>query len=118
MASFMLGTVFSAFLYLRMPYSIINKKKIIVGVCSIALIGSFFVGGMLITQNREIRQHYDIERIKLLSSAYDMWNDHKWLGVGLKNWGKEYHETYIRPDAREPNLLQARQRAWHIYYML
>lgn len=80
----------------------IKKKCMIVGIIIAIII--FFIGGMLITQNRQIRQHYDAERIRLLISACEMWNDHKMLGVGLKNWGKEYHETYILPDAKEPNL--------------
>lgn len=104
MIAFILGGVitFQIYMYCADLKLTRRKKGILLG--SVVVIVLFFIGGMLVTQNRQIRQHYDSERVKLLISAYEMWDDHKLLGVGLKNWGKEYHENYIRPDAREPNL--------------
>ncbi len=48
---------------------------------------------------------YDNERVLLLKSTYNMWYDHKLFGVGIDNWSKEYHEKYILPEAKEPNLV-------------
>lgn len=48
---------------------------------------------------------YDFERIYLLQSSYNMWNDHKLFGVGLDNWKDEYHNNYILPQAKERNLI-------------
>ena len=104
MIAFIAGAVISFQMYLYVSKYKLSafRKGAFIGIIIAVVI--FFVGGMWVTQNRQIRQGYDSERVKLLMSAYEMWDDHKVLGVGLTNWGKEYHETYIRPDAKEPNL--------------
>jgi hypothetical protein len=48
---------------------------------------------------------YDQERVLMLESSYHMWQDHKLIGVGLKNWHEEYLQHYISPEAKEPNLV-------------
>lgn len=40
----------------------------------------------------------DTTRLRMLSFSYDMWKDHKWLGVGLANWRKEYMGHYFKED--------------------
>ena len=40
----------------------------------------------------------DTTRLRMLSFSYDMWKDHKWLGVGLANWRKEYISHYFKED--------------------
>lgn len=40
----------------------------------------------------------DTTRLRMLSFSYDMWNDHKLLGVGLANWRKEYMDHYFKED--------------------
>ena len=40
----------------------------------------------------------DTTRVRMLHFCYDMWKDHKWLGVGLANWRKEYMGHYFNED--------------------
>ena len=40
----------------------------------------------------------DTTRLRMLSFSYDMWKDHKWLGVGLENWREEYMGHYFKED--------------------
>ena len=40
----------------------------------------------------------DTTRVRMLHFCYDMWKDHKWLGVGLANWRKEYMGHYFKED--------------------
>lgn len=40
----------------------------------------------------------DTTRLRMLSFSYDMWKDHKLLGVGLANWRKEYMGHYFNED--------------------
>lgn len=44
---------------------------------------------------------YDNERLLLIESSYNMWNDHKLFGVGLDNWEEVYNNKYKLPQARE-----------------
>lgn len=39
-------------------------------------------------------------------SSYAMWQDHKFLGVGLANWQKEYATHYILKDEIRQEILQ------------
>ncbi len=44
-------------------------------------------------------------RVKLWVSAWRMWRDHPWFGVGLDNFLYQYRDRYILPEAWEdPNL--------------
>lgn len=47
---------------------------------------------------------YDHERVLLVESSYQMWEDNKLVGVGFDNWQREYKNKYISPEAKEPNL--------------
>lgn len=40
----------------------------------------------------------DTIRLRMLSFSYDMWKDHKLLGVGLANWHTEYVGKYVKKD--------------------
>lgn len=51
-----------------------------------------------------IHRRYDMERVYLIQSSYNMWKDHQMYGVGLTNWAKEYQSKYILPQAKEPKL--------------
>lgn len=44
---------------------------------------------------------YDNERLLLIESSYNMWNDHKLFGVGLANWEEVYNNKYKLTQARE-----------------
>nr|WP_317429237.1 O-antigen ligase family protein [uncultured Mitsuokella sp.] len=52
---------------------------------------------------KDFQRSYDMERVLLIESSYDMWNDHKLIGVGFERWQDEYPK-YILPKAKEPNL--------------
>lgn len=47
------------------------------------------------------QRRYDNERLLLIESSYNMWNDHKLFGVGLDNWDEEYNNKYKLPQAKE-----------------
>ena len=79
------------------------KEKIKVAMIFVGLLLTF-IGGIYFIGNQKVSNSYDNERIKLLLSSYEMWNEHKVLGVGLTNWSEEYQEKYIRHDAKEPDL--------------
>ena len=51
-----------------------------------------------------LQRSYDMERILLLKSSYEMWSDHKLYGVGFDRWDEEYQEKYISPVAKEKKL--------------
>ena len=47
------------------------------------------------------QRRYDTERLLLIESSYNMWNDNKLFGVGLSNWEEEYNDKYKLPQAKE-----------------
>lgn len=45
------------------------------------------------------------ERLLMLEASYHMWDDHKWLGVGLANWETAYYSDAYHPkEGREQGL--------------
>lgn len=71
----------------------------------------FFIGllisivcGILLLRGGYFSRSYDNERILLWKSSYQMWQDHKVVGVGFSNWKSEYANKYISPQAKEPEL--------------
>ena len=63
-----------------------------------------FAGGMFTAYNSMpdlFQRSYDNERLLLIESSYNMWNDHKLFGVGLDNWDEEYNSKYKLPQAKE-----------------
>lgn len=45
------------------------------------------------------------ERLLMLETSYHMWDDHKWLGVGLANWETMYYSDAYHPkEGREQGL--------------
>lgn len=59
--------------------------------------------GAVITLN-VFHRSYDQERMLLMKSTFQMWQDHNVVGVGMGNWQKEYQQRYILPEAKEPTL--------------
>ncbi len=42
------------------------------------------------------------ERLLMWQASIEMWEDHKWIGVGLDNWGRAYYSDAYHPsEARE-----------------
>ncbi len=54
------------------------------------------------------------ERMKLVTSAYNMWHDHPVFGIGFSRFKTEYQERYILPDAQERNLEHAHNNVMHV----
>lgn len=83
---------------LNRKFSKKNGMLVIATITGIFIVGSFFLG------TREFGRSYDYERVLLLKSSYNMWNDNKFIGIGLTNWEELYQHKYILPEAKEPDL--------------
>ena len=45
------------------------------------------------------------ERIIMLEASYEMWQDHKWMGIGMDRWGEYYYSPQYHPKTgHETNL--------------
>ena len=53
---------------------------------------------------KSLSRSYDGERILLLKSSYNMWQDYPILGVGWSNWQYMYQNHYIFDEAKERDL--------------
>lgn len=80
----------------------INNNK--VKICIMFSILTIFFSGIAAVTIGTFHRTYDNERILLLKSTYQMWNDHKLYGVGMGNWKELYQQKYILPEAKEPDL--------------
>ncbi len=56
----------------------------------------------------------DTERMKLIHSAYNMWNDNKIFGIGFGRFKLDYKEKYMLPDATEKHLEHAHNNFMHV----
>lgn len=87
---------------------LIFRKIPRIGFCAtvivLVLVGCLGIIGPTALKGSSLSRGYDNERVLLAKSTYNMWLDHKVVGVGLTNWTKEYKEKYISPYAKEPNL--------------
>lgn len=81
----------------------ISWKKVMAGMAVAA--ACLVVGGGLtanIISERSGLQKIGGERLMMLEASYQMWQDHKLLGVGLAHWQENYYsETYHPKQARE-----------------
>ena len=77
-----------------------GKLKYVIGVCILVCMVSIvsFLG--LSTFHRS----YDNERLLMIQSSYTMWKDHPFCGVGFSHWQEQYHNKYVSPMAKEPNV--------------
>lgn len=101
-----LGIIIGGISLLLVRYFCIKKLRA-------GILKSFFIGVTIVfcgfwgiwshTGAGAVRS-YDMERIYLLESSYNMWEDHKILGVGLDNWRENYANKYIMDEAREKHL--------------
>lgn len=62
--------------------------------------------------NGGIFRSYDMERIYLLESSYNMWCDYKLFGAGLANWDDLYQNKYVLPEANEKLIIPHNIVAW------
>lgn len=68
-------------------------------VFALVLTGAILISGYVVFGVTPVSHGYDdTTRLRMLSFSYDMWKDHKLLGVGLENWRKEYLGHYFKED--------------------
>lgn len=100
-AGFLLGALavlFVSLLQKKKDWSVLKKCSILAVALGIAAVGVF--RGTIVFDHRS----YDGERLLLARSAYRMWEDHKFYGVGFNQWNRVYRAKYILPGAKEPTL--------------
>lgn len=98
---FFLGLVFLIFsnFKLRVNY----KPNVKIALLSLIAIIAF--SGLAMDKiDFNFTRPYDMERVRLIQSSYNMWLDNKLVGVGLNNWQENYIQKYILPEAREREL--------------
>lgn len=91
---FLLCVVCYALRKLKLSHFILILSSII-----ILLVGTAFAAYNSIPDL--FQRRYDTERLLLIESSYNMWNDHKLFGVGLSNWEEAYNDKYKLPLAKE-----------------
>ena len=68
-------------------------------IVAFVLAGSVMISGYALFGITPGNHGYDdTTRLRMISFSYDMWKDHKWLGVGLENWREEYMGHYFKED--------------------
>lgn len=96
---------------------LIKKKKILISVLLIILgFSVIFVQSNHALQTRlysitDTNYQNNTERIRMWKSAWIMFEDHPFVGVGLGNYMEQYREKYILPEAKERN-------QWHAHNVL
>ena len=95
--------VFLGFLLCIVCYALRNLKlaHFFLTLSSVIIL---FVGTAFIAYDSMpelLQRRYDTERLLLIKSSYNMWNDNKLFGVGLSNWEEEYNDKYKLPQAKE-----------------
>lgn len=77
----------------------IGLKKLAVLAVSACLVLSAGAGLLYeIQSTRSERSARGGERIEMLEASYEMWRDHKLLGVGLANWQENYYSERYHPE--------------------
>lgn len=75
---------------------------------AILAIGAFALGAGMVDRVSSQRDAWGAgggERRLMLEASYHMWDDHKWLGVGLANWEAAYYSDAYHPkEGREQGL--------------
>lgn len=76
----------------------IGLKRLAVLAVSACLVLSAGAGLLYgIQSTRSERSARGGERIEMLEASYEMWKDHKLLGVGLANWQENYYSERYHP---------------------
>ncbi len=92
---------------------------------ALALLGAVLIGLSLVSYNVEwihVRMvsitnitddRSNKERLYLWTSSRNMAADYPLTGVGSGNFGRQYHEKYMLPEAKEPDLIHAHNLFFH-----
>ncbi len=98
---FFLDFIFLVFSNFKLKiYYKLNMKLVLLSLITIIA----FSGLAMDKIDFNFTRPYDMERVRLIQSSYNMWLDNKLVGVGLNNWQENYIQKYILPEAREPEL--------------
>lgn len=98
LVALVLGICFSMLIMLIMSKHL-KKKHIMTIVAGIVLV--IFIGGGAfyhLQEDREGTDKYGGERLQMIEASYQMWNDHKLLGVGIDRWGENYYDVKYHPE--------------------
>lgn len=105
-AAFFVGVIISlgSMLWLyRSRISGKTKKMIGIFLVLICLIGGAAFG--YLQSERKGAAKIGGERIIMLEASYEMWQDHKWMGIGMDRWGEYYYSPQYHPKTgHETNL--------------
>lgn len=79
------------------------KKMISIFLVLVCLIGGAAFG--YLQSERKGAAKIGGERIIMLEASYEMWQDHKWMGIGMDRWGEYYYSPQYHPKTgHETNL--------------
>ena len=78
-----------------------KNKKVFYTICGLVLLGVCFLTAFSDLWISIFSRGYDAERLYVYQSAYNMWKDHPFIGVGLGMWEEVYLSEYKLPIARE-----------------
>lgn len=99
MVSLIAGIGLSFLVMAIVQRKVIGKKKLAALALAACLV--FAAGAGLfyeIQSTRTARSARGGERIEMLEASYAMWQDHKFLGVGMTNWEKNYYSERYHPE--------------------
>lgn len=88
-------SLLSVFWIQRKKLSFQAKRKIGIFCVAVCLIGGAAFG--YLQAERSGTAKIGGERILMLEASYDMWEDHKWLGIGLSRWEEFYYSPEYHP---------------------
>lgn len=98
LVALVLGICFSLFIMLIMSKHL-KKKSIMTIVAGIALVIVIGAGAFYhLQEDRDDIGKYGGERLQMIEASYQMWNDHKLLGVGIDRWGENYYDVRYHPQ--------------------
>lgn len=95
LVALVLGICFSLFIMLIMSKHL-KKKSIMTIVAGIVLV--IVIGAGAFYHLQEDRNGIGGERLQMIEASYQMWNDHKLLGVGIDRWGENYYDVKYHPQ--------------------
>ena len=98
---FVIGTLFTIIIYNTFISNKVKYFKYIIMILIVFMVG--FIGVFSDSKAGIIRT-YDMERVYLLKASYNMWVDHKMMGVGLENWANYYKNDNTMPEGINKNL--------------
>lgn len=76
----------------------LTRKYILWGIAALFLVGA--CGGALIYNISAFHrgtQEFGGERRIMIESSFQMWQDHKLIGIGMRNWGDYYYSEKYHP---------------------